>query len=754
MADKRTGAITLPLYPWRGTLMTSGRKSSVPEDALWRSKNFTTKLDGLLEKRPGLKKWGQTIKYPTSGTTFSDFISGTAGFAATDNSGTPAMIEAPTTYDGYMQTNVKKDTGNENYLMNYAGTGSGNEWSLRFQFKGMNLPAYTASDTDPNTFSFTGIAGAGTGKQFAIWKGGLYYKLNSDDTYALITGTEYAGQGGWNTIEVNVDDAAGSTTVYFNDTLVATLTSADLKDVALSALYQFRWEVEGTEDSGVQYSTRISTPMYNNTVTSPFTVVTIQALHDYQYTSRAGSTKRSLLLAAGKYIYQDNGLQNAWRPLKSKQNTEVYFITYGESVVWFDHDGGLVSSIWQWEGQGKEPELLEDAPNAHAGGEHQQRLWMFGPEDPLRLYYSGDRQPDLYFSPSKDNIEDEFSTLVNAGYLSIPSRQKGDKITAFKGGYFGIAVVCTRHGAYRILGSGINSYRIEQIGSSDAGGAENPWCIAEMGNDLITLSRKGLHSISATEQYGDLQGALISKEVQDLWGQDLASVDTISREFLNTARLRYNPQQGLIYCCVPQTGDVTAQKVFVFNINTKQWTGPWTIDCQAIENVEISTPEIEVMMHAGSNGQVGYTDQSWKTDFGSDGYEAVLESAFIDGRSLDPRLAGYEKTWKRLRVYVLPRGDWDITIGWYADDETRRTRVVSQNVGGKKKKAHVLTEDFKLTTDPDGKLLSRERIQYIEIRLDSRGKQLTFDITSPANRGEDLVIQGVEIDFIPNGYEE
>lgn len=755
MADKRQGAITLPIYPWRGSLKTAGRKSSLPEDSLWRAKNFTTKLDGLLAKRPGLKKWGQTLKTfdasATGSTTtaFSDFINGTGGFSATDNSS--GKIDAPTVFEGYMQANVTKGTSNENYTLDYGGTGAGNEWSLRFLFKGINLPTYTADDTDPNTFSFTGIGAAGTGKQFAIWSGGLYYKQALDDTYVLVTDTEYAGAGGWNTIEVRVDDDGGNTLVYFNETLVDTISSALIKDVALSgAYYGFRWEVEGTTDAGVQYTTRITTPMYNNTVTDPFKVVEVTTLHDYQYTSNAGSPKKSLLLAAGVYIYHDNGLQGAWRPLKAKKFTNIFFTNYRESVVWFDHDSNFGSNVWRWDGQGKDPELLDDAPPMHAGGEHQQRLWGFGPKHPLRLFYSGDRQENVWFSPDEDNIEDEFSVLVSAGYLSIPSQTKGDKITAFRGGYFGIAVVCTRHGAYRVLGSGINSYKIERIGSADAGGAENPWCITDMGNDLITLSRKGLHSIAATDQFGDLTGALISKDIQDLWGEDTASVETISREFLDRARLRYNPQQGLLYCCVPLTGDTEAKKVFVYNSGTQQWMGPWTIDSRAIENVEISTPEIEVMMHGGANGQVGYTDQSWKTDFGTDGYEAVLESAFIDGKSLDPRLSGFEKSWRRLRVYVLPRGDWEITVGWYSDDEERRTESVSQNV----RNVHVLTEDFKLTVNPDGKLRSLEQIVAVEIRLDSRGKSLTFDITSPANKGEDLIIQGVEIDFLADGYEE
>lgn len=761
MADKRTKAITIPIYPWRGSLRTAGRKSSIPEDSLWRAQNFTTKLDGLLEKRPGLKKWGQTIKTfdadatGSTVTSFSDFLTGTGGFVATDNGN--GFVEDPTTDDGYMQTNVLVDDGlggNDNYVMAYATstTPTGSEWSLRFMFKGTNLPAYTPAGTDPNTFSFRGIGAAGSGKEFAIWSGGLYYKKDSDDTYELITGTEYAGAGGWNAIEVNVDDAAGSTTVYFNDTLVATLTSSDLKDAAPTgtSMYHFRWEVEGSGTAGTQYTTRLATPMYNDTVSTPFKTVEVKSLFDYQYASNAGSTKRSLLLAAGNYIYHDNGLAGAWRPLKPKQYQEVYFTTFRRSVIWFDHSQGNFSNVWKWDGQGSTPELLDDAPVLHAGGEHQQRLFAFGPEHPLRLYYSGDRQENVWFSPAADNIEDEFSTLLNAGYLTIPSREKGDRITAFRGGYFGIAIVCTRHGAYRVLGAGINSYRIEKVGSSDAAGAENAHCITDIGNDLATLSRKGIHLLSATEQYGDIKGTFLSAEIQDLWGEDPTSVDTISREFLDRARLKYSPQQGLLYCAVPLTGDTHAVRIFVYNVNTQQWTGDWSIDSRAMENVEIATPEIEVMMHAGEDGQVGYTDQSWKTDFGSDGYEAILESAFIDGRSLDPRLAGYEKTWKRLRIYVLPRGNWDIDISWYVDDKDAKTETKSQNV----RKFHVLTEDWKIGANPDGKLRSREQIVPIEIRLDTRGKSLTFIITSPDNRGEDLVIQGIEIDAIPLRYEE
>jgi hypothetical protein len=126
----------------------------------------------------------------------------------------------------------------------------------------------------------------------------------------------------------------------------------------------------------------------------------------------------------------------------------------------------------------------------------------------------------------------------------------------------------------------------------------------------------------------------------------------------------------------------------------------------------------------------------------------VLESALLTGRSLDPSLAGMLKTWKELRLYVLPRGDWEFTVEWATDSNaTRGPETYNQN----QHNAYVLNEDFRLDVDPDGMLRSAEELAVISIPLDEVGVGLSFIIKQSA-AGEDLVLQGYEVDFLVSGH--
>ena len=762
MASKEELAqLVVSLLPWRPGLMTAGQQTSIPETELWKAKNVGPDLDGMLSKRPGITQWGQTIKSPDKGATdstitaFSDFLSGTTGYTATDNSSSVDITTS--TSRGTLQTNTgiasAADT-TENYLLTYdIPTVSVNkEWSLRFMFRGTNMPAYSDT-TDPHTFVVRGQGddSPATGKEFAIYSDGIYWKQNSDSKYVKVTNSDYAGAGTWNCVEIQCDDSSGNTLVYLNDILLQTLTSADLEDVSLIGMsaFEFRWEVEASAEAGTQYTTRISTPMYNDTISTPFTADIIVALKDYQFVT-GGSTIRSLLMAAGGYIYHDRGLENGWRPLHPKQDAFVYFAPYRTTIVWTDNNGARRTKLWQWDGL-KDPEWLKDASATGIRfiAEHQQRLFGWGDvQNPRRLYYSGDRLPDTWFSPAQDNTEDEFETLLDAGYMEIQS--SGKEIRSFIGDYYGIGVIGGEKGFWKVSGHGVFSYRLDgiKVGTGSVGAKS----MVQVSNDIWSIAPQGIASLAATDQFGDLQASFPSVPIQNLWSTDVSSADFINLTFIINARLTYNVRQSGVYVGVPLIEDQVAKKIFFFNTNTKKFYGPWPVDCQVLETVEVASPVTEVTMVGGDSGQVGYFNPFTRWDFGTGGYTMEIETAAINGRSIDPKLIGMNIEWKRARLYILPRGDWNFTMKWWTDTnpeeyDTTREQLEQINV-----RAYVLDSDMRLDLDPDGFLRSGEDLVMHEIDLDVEGHDLTVNIQQTGD-GEDLAVQGIELIGLPMGFE-
>ena len=751
MAQKRDNRMIIRAMPWRQGLLTAGQQTTIDETAMWQAQDTTAELDGLLGKRPGLRQWGQIIKQPdvdAAGSTFNLMEAWSSLSAWLETDASTGLIDH-TVLTGSVRTTVAPGSSNETMSLALPGTSATGELSARFSVRLVDAPAYTALATVPNTLAVR--LGDTTGKEFAFHSGGIYYKLASDDTYSLIADSDGVANGGWHLVEITM--SATAINVYLDETLLTTtaLVPAVLKDETLIGtgnITEFRWETEGGGTD--QYTTELGPLMLNDVAADGFETKEVRGISDFRYINIAGSTQRVMLAAAGDYVYHDNGLQGHWRVLLSTQYVNTFFAPFRRTILIVDYSDNVPSNVWQWNGT-ETPTTLSDAPNLKLVTEHKQRVWGAGDtQNPLRAYFSGDRQSNLWFSPSPENIEDQIDAIEQAGYLEIPSK-KGDAIVAMFGDFYGRLLIFSRRGVWQVGGDGPASFTLQAV-SQDVG-CENSDCVTQVGNDIWFLGRNGIHSLSTVQQFGDIAASFPSAPISDLWGQNPSASKHVVRDYLHRSRLKYNPTQGLVYAAMPTTGQTTPNTVYIYNVNNQQWYGPWQIDSRAMENIEISPPAIEVMAHGGEDGRVLFTDQGSRKDVDT-AIAMKIESAYLNGRSLDPILPAMMKTWKVLRLFVLPRGEWDINFTWRTDTDVKKTDSRSQNTF----KSRVLglddgdpgdVGDFRLDID---EYRSREEMGVIEIKLDSRGYSLRF-IIEQSGLGEDLVIQGFEVEFTADGYE-
>lgn len=741
--------------PWRPGLMTAGQRTTVPELEAWKLTNAHGALDGMIRMRPALDQWAQTIKAPdpdATGTTmqaFSSFISGTPGYVLTDASSSEISTNANF---GELKTNINSTTAVRSLSLGYDVTLSANTtWSLRFLLRATNLEAY-ANTTAANTFAFRAQGSAGSGKEFAAWSGGLYYKQASDSKYVLITGTELIGSGSWVTIEVRCDSTA-NTTVYINDTLVATLTSSDLDAPTFNhadSAFEFDWETEwktgdGATD-GVQYATSIVAPMYSDTDDAPFIAQTIVALSDFQYLTASDAKIRSWVMAAGNFIYHDKGLQGAWRPLHPKQHQNVFFAPYRTSMAWTDNNGASQSALWLWDGVAV-PELQDDAPPVRFITEHQQRLLGWGDiRFPRRLYYAGDRLPNVWFSPSEDNAEDQFDTLLDAGYQEI--RSYGIEIRGVVGDYYGQAIIAAENGYWKLTGSGVFSYRLD--GFKAGTGTASALSLLQVGDDVWIGGSQGITSLLTTEKFGGIQAGYPSIPIQNLWTPSDSSDEAINQTYIDQTKMAYNASRATVYIAVPHIADRTAAKVYEYSVNTKKFYGPGEFEATAMATGELASPITEVVMFGGSDGRTGYLNPFVHRDYREDSgrYTMTIQSAAINGRSEDTRYVGYVKVWRTLRLFILPRAEQTFDLSWWTDTEPF-TSIETPARSQSEEKVYTLDRHLRLDLEPGALLRSGGELAVHEIELETSGRDFTFLIESDY----DMPIQGWELEATISGFE-
>lgn len=736
---------TIRNMPLRGGLMTAGQHGSIPETHLWRAQNCSAGLDGVISKRPGLWQWGQVLKQPA----YTDDVSYYEMFESLDNwNQTDVVGEIDFQHNnGKMIANVAPGTGAlETEIIGRSAQGGQSDsdtadWSVRFTVVQSNMPedgsfivsckARTADD--PYAFQIAGD--------------GVYYYATGG-TWTLMY--EYAlSDAAATTYEFRLD-ADGSAVLLVNEESVASELVAGMDTyTAFTEGDYIEFHFYTSSALTAQYTIYVSDLMFEGVATDPFEAERLGTGIDYKTIVGGNAVRRFLLVAGQRYLYQDADLKKYWSPLLSLTGGNVTFSQFGDDLLIFDADDGFGANVYRWDGIAT-PVLLDDAPAVRFGTEHRSRLWAAGDkEHPLRLYFTASRSPNVWFAPESDaDGEETVDEVLDAGYVEIPGK-RGDEIVAVHGEFYGSCIVCTNRGIWRITGTSPLSFSIENI-TQDTGGASQAG-VERLGNDLWIAGRQGVNTIATVQQFGDMQAAMPSAAIADLWAPGVSNSSIkIDQYQLYKCSLAWNPTLQIMLFAFARQGASDVSSIYAYNPSTQGWYGPWESPTTFVASVEVASPVVQVVMHGTSEGRVGITDPNFKSDFGSS-YTMLVESPYLSGRSLDPAMAAMHKTWKTLRLFVQNRGDWDLELRWQVDDEIYQTREESQNMFNLPR----LGTDWRINVDPDGRIHSNQLIGTIEIPLDVRGRYFKFDVSTADDIvGEEFVLQGYEVEFLVDGIDQ
>jgi hypothetical protein len=171
-----------------------------------------------------------------------------------------------------------------------------------------------------------------------------------------------------------------------------------------------------------------------------------------------------------------------------------------------------------------------------------------------------------------------------------------------------------------------------------------------------------------------------------------------------------------------------------------------------MRTLECLSPLRDVVMCGDDSGRIGYMDHTWKIDFGDESaaITGLLESAVIDGRSLDPMFPRQVKTFKTLRLFFLLRGEWNLTVKWITHGQEAgpfQSQTVNQTVV---RRAYVVDDEFRVDVSPDGNLPSSEEVLTLDIALDARGQGLVWQIET----NSEFAPLGWELEFMAAGKEQ
>ena len=451
--------------------------------------------------------------------------------------------------------------------------------------------------------------------------------------------------------------------------------------------------------------------------------VTVMALFDYWKSGTSWTPTQKRMCYAGTNILKED-LDGVWDSLKTglEANKVASFTSFNDIAIWSSTSTVDVPQSWD-QAAATTSNLAGSPPNFAFAVPHRNRVWAAGvAANPSRLYYS---------------VADSGEDWTGAGSGSIDiDLNDGDDIT-------GLA----SHKQRLWIFKGPNKGSIHYItGSSPTGTdafARIPFvkgipCVAhqtivEYLNDLAFVSARGIHSMSATEQFGDLKEGFLSFPIQSYF------TDEVAVGSLNLCQGVNHRSRGALLWTVRQSGQTQNNRVLAMDYRFTPGRFSLLTSYNAASLMVGLNSSKPTLYSGGYSGYVLQHDQS-NRNINNAAYTATVQLPFLHYDHPD-----LMKQTAQLRIGIAPVGTSSITIQWQNDDEPAASTTVTQSSGA------VLggTTGFVLDTDVLGGASYIQR--YVQPPGSYRVQQLTF---SQGGLNEDMELHEVAVQLEPAGLSE
>ncbi len=308
----------------------------------------------------------------------------------------------------------------------------------------------------------------------------------------------------------------------------------------------------------------------------------------------------------------------------------------------------------------------------------------------------------VYFSSSL-NAED-WSSTAPSNATSLDLDDDGDPqgitgITSFQSRLY----VFTRRTTFEITGNDPDTFVVTKISSGV--GCIAHGSIAQVPNDVIFASDRGVHSLRQLSAGRQTETTFLSKDIQRLW-----------TELLNSALFyritaAYDETINCYAISVPSSGQTSNDQMLVYNIEFGVWTVWPNMNARSIGTVLINNKKN--VMIGTEGGQLLLLNQLARNDQG-EGYSMRFKTGI-----LYPGGVGTQKRFKSITVLASTTTPTDYTISWNIDGLKGSSKVVSLTAG-----EDVLGSTFVLGTS----LLGVGQYLPQQISIDDVGYGVQFEL--------------------------
>lgn len=292
----------------------------------------------------------------------------------------------------------------------------------------------------------------------------------------------------------------------------------------------------------------------------------------------------------------------------------------------------------EWEDLGGSP------PNFAFCRTHINRLFAAGVQtNPDTLYYS-----------STDNHE-EWGGAGDSGAIPIfPGDGDPEGITAIFPATKSALFVTKRNRLYRVNTVGDpTEWTVDEISRGIGCVAHN--AVTAVGNDdVLFISDRGVHSLAATDAYGDFEANFLSKDIQK-------DFNSWNKGRYKSIWMTYIPEINSVLTAISGAGSSSNNEVHLFNVEDKQWYRWPGLECEALWKSKLSNRDVPLL--GKLDGRIGRLSTNIYNDYnGSIPFRVKTGTIYPDGSPVTV------KGFKKVSLFYRPKGDYTLTARFKIDN--------------------------------------------------------------------------------------
>jgi YD repeat-containing protein len=284
-----------------------------------------------------------------------------------------------------------------------------------------------------------------------------------------------------------------------------------------------------------------------------------------------------------------------------------------------------------------------DAPLGSMVREHAGALWCNDKTHLDRVHYSG---ADIFSWGGRDGVSG--ATDIGDG--------DGDPsgVTGISPTFKGLLFIGKRTKLYRIDIPGGDFDLLTQTKISNGiGFVSHQSVVAVEQDDLFFVSDRGIHSLAATDAYGDVTAAFISNDIQRTFVNDF---EHARKRYIKAA---YLPEINSALFSVSMDGSSTNNALYLFNIQSKAWYRWPDIEAEALIPAQ-DTDRRRVYLGT-YRGRLAQTQTSFNRDVFFNGETVYIRNRVATGLIYPEGRPDTTKAFKSIRLIFKAAGSYTIT---------------------------------------------------------------------------------------------